>query len=201
MVSIVEILASVLCSGIGVAFFVVFSIRRRLHRSNRLVAGRRSVAPSSWIWSPRRAAVLHRRLQSCCQVAIQAAAETGPSAAPAGRRLMPRRRPSAPGPFERLASDMITQAVDLDARLVAADRRSGPLRRQTLAEVAAEVHQLESFAHRMDTLARAWRAQLTGPQPANTELGDRLDALDATLHELRIPGPAADPVGTRWNSG
>jgi hypothetical protein len=199
MSTVVEILASVLTSGIGVAAFIVFSIRRRMHRANRLIAGRRSDVPSSWLWSPRRAALLHRRLQGCCEVALQSAARAS-SAVPQrpSRRLSLRRARSSPGPFEPLAAELIAQAVDLDAGLVAADRRSGPWRRRALADLAVQVQRLESSARRMEALSHSWQAQLGEAQLANPDLTDRLDAVEAALGELRDPVPTA---AGRTNSG
>jgi len=192
MRTVVEILASVLTSGIGVAAVIWFSVRRRLHRSNRLVSGRRSGAPASWLWSPRRAAMLHRRLRSCCQVALQAATAAGSSASRQRppRRFVLRLRPRvALGPFERLAGEVIAQAVELDARLIVADQRAGSWRRQALAELTGDVRRLESSTRRMESLARAWQAQLGGAQPVGPALVEQLDALEAALSELRIPMP------------
>lgn len=84
---------------------------------------------------------------------------------------------------------MIARAVDLDAQLVAADRRTGPWRRQLLGELASAVRELESFARRTEALARTWETQLSGPPAPSADLGDRLEALEATLNELRIPAP------------
>jgi len=101
--------------GGGTALFV-----RRLHRANRLVATHASAAPTRWLWSWRRTAVLHRRLRRACQVARQSAG----SPSPAGGRARRRGRPPT-SPLARVGQELVDAAVALDSRLVGADRLRG----------------------------------------------------------------------------
>jgi hypothetical protein len=183
MRTLIEIVASVLSSGVGVALLVGFTVRHRVRKSNRLVAGRSSAAPLTWVFSPRRAPMLHRRLRACCQIAVQVTAVTTGHQAPA-RRSRPWRRAvvGVPGPFERIASEMIAQAVDLDAQLVIADQRVGVWRRRALSGLAGEVRRLELASHRLVSLHRIWQSQLgeVPPEPGFA-VGAQLDALEAAL--------------------
>lgn len=187
MSTVLEILLSVFASGVGGAILIALTVRQQVRRSNQLVAGRLSPAPAAWLWSPRRAAVLHRRLRSSCQVALGVVTAT--AAPPAPRRRWPRRSAAPPpSPFERIAGELIAQAVDIDSRLVEADRLDGVWRRQTLAELAKEVSSVEASARRMASLGSSWQAQL-GAAPESPDLTARLDALEAALGELHRPAP------------
>lgn len=155
---------------------------RSLRRANRVVAGRRTAAPISWLWSWREPARLHRRLRRAVSVAQTAVAPPVPP--PGGRR-----RSSAPSPLSALADELAGQAAAVDDRLVAAGRM-----RSLMPALAREVHEVERSAWRLSGLASAWRTQVH--QAALTEgtgvldFGSRLDAFEAAMAALSQPGSA-----------
>lgn len=177
---VVEVLVTILVGGVGVVGGGTALVVRRIHRANRLVAERPSPAPTMWLWSVRRSAVLHRRLRGICQLARQV---SGPSR-PVPRRWR-RRSGRAPSPLSRVGQELVDQALTLDARLVAADRLSGAWKRRAIAGLASEVDGLEASAMRLRGLAVAWQdhldASATLPPPG---LEDQLDAVEAALGEL-----------------
>ncbi len=176
MHALVEILAALGLGGVGAVGGGAALAVRRLRRANRLVGGRPTQAPTSWLWSLRRGAVLHRRLRSVCQVAL---GSTSPQ--PSRRR---RRRPPS-SPLDRVAHELVEQALVLDARVVAADRMSGSYRRRALAGLSVEVDGLETQAARLRELTAAWRDYVEAPArlPAPA-LVQELDAMEAALGEL-----------------
>jgi hypothetical protein len=155
---------------------------RSLRRANRVVAGRRTAAPISWLWSWREPARLHRRLRRA--VAMARAAVASPLSPPTGRR-----RAAPATMLSTLAAELAEHAVAIDERLVAAGRM-----RSLLPALAQEVHEVERSAARLSSLAGAWRAQVH--QAALTEgtgaldFGSRLDAFEAAMAELGQPGSA-----------
>src|SRR3954470_12798648 len=83
---------------------VVTLLRWRFERRNRVSPAVRSPAPITWLWSPRYAARLHRRLHG----------------AVAHIPLAPSRRPHHGGPasVDELRRELEYQAVELDHHLV-----------------------------------------------------------------------------------
>lgn len=173
-------MATLLVGGFGVVGGGSALMVRRLHRANRLVLERSSSAPTSWLWSLRRSAVLHRRLRGICQLALQA---SPPSAAAPWRGR--RRGGASVSPLGRVAQELVDQAVALDARLVAADRLPGRWRTQAVAALGAEVDRLEASAVRLRGLTSAWRDHVEMSADLHPpDLQDQLDAVEAALGEL-----------------
>lgn len=182
---VVEIAATLLAGTAGVVGGGALVVTRRLRRANRLAPATRgaSPAPTTWLWSFRRAAVLHRRLQGVCELARQASV---PAVAPPRRRRLRARPTTLPSPLERIAGELTEQAVTLDGRLVAADRLGSRWRRPAMAAIEADVRALEASAARLARLSAAWRQRLdeaTRIPPADLER--QLDAMEAALAELR----------------
>jgi hypothetical protein len=137
----------------------------RLGRRNRVCPRVPSLAPFGWLWSMRSAARLHRRL---CRSAATA-------------RLCAARRPQWSG-LGDVAGELEARAVAVDEHLVWSVRAPGTARRRMLAEVAAEVREVESLTERV--------LRMVGtplPVPAadhRAELHDRVDALELALREI-----------------
>lgn len=130
---------------------------------NRVAPGVRSTAPLAWLWSPRAAARLHRRLR---RSVLGAHATLGPS-----------------GSFAELAREVEARAVSLDAELVVADRSPLPARTRLVADLRDEVREIEALNQRLVAMSRTRRGDLAAVR-------ERLDALDAALRELDAPPPA-----------
>jgi hypothetical protein len=176
---------------------------RHLRRSNRLSPGVRTATPTAWLWSPRRAAVLHRRLRSACAVA-HLALQPEPRS---GWRL---RRRAPVGVLADVARQLIAQADGLDRQLLVASRLRLVDRVVMLAELEREVRSLQGASRRLHELVLR-QQQLATPDAESTQLSlhDRLDAMAAALEELsRQPGslppaarvgrPAPPPGRPRW---
>jgi hypothetical protein len=179
MHALVETAVALGLGGVGVVGGGSAVLVRRLHRANRLAPGRPTGAPTTWLWSLRRCALLHRRLRAVCQAARSS---SDPPASSYRRR---RSRQQASSPLNRVARDVVEQALALDSRLVAADRLSGPWKRRAVAGLAVEVGRLEASAVRLRGLAEAWHDYLESAGPvATVDLRDQLDAVEAALGEL-----------------
>jgi hypothetical protein len=129
-------------------------VLRHLHRRNRVAPSIRTNAPLAWLWSPGRAARLHRRLR----------------AAVVHTRLGPD-DPSATGP---MVQALVAEAVQIDGHLVAVGRLRFADRQRYLRPLAADVARVEQVA------ARVARLRLEGARPL--QLADHrrpLDELDA----------------------
>ena len=130
---------------------------------NRVVPDVRSPAPVWWLWSPRAAARLHRRLR--------------------GSVLSARLSLGAASTFAELAREVEARAVVLDRELVAADRARLPARARLVADLRDEVEQVEALNERLVAMSRTRRSDLAAVR-------ERLDALDAALRELEAPPTA-----------
>jgi hypothetical protein len=179
--TVLEVLAALLVGAVGILGSGTVLLMRRLHRANRLVAETASAAPTSWLWSWRRSASLHRRLRAACQVAVRASA---PAAVAPHRRRWKSRRQTATSPLARVARELVDHAVGLDARLVEVDQLAGAWRRPALASVESEVRHLEASVQRLTTLSAAWRDQLDSFAVRQPDLQDQLDAVEAALDDL-----------------
>ena len=130
---------------------------------NRVVPEVRSPAPLGWLWSPRAAARLHRRLRGSVLSA----------------------RMALDGSFADLAREVEERAVALDRQLVAADRARLPARTRLVADLRDEVAQVEALDQRLVSMARTSRSRSD-----LSAVRERLDALDAALRELDAPPTA-----------
>jgi hypothetical protein len=136
---------------------------------NRVVAGRRGIAPRRWLVSPRHAARLHRRLRATMQAARLAIANPDPQDDGLG--------------LGDIVRELETRAMELDAQLVIADHAAPTARRRMLRELQAEATAVESLVERVIRMRRAW----TGGQPSERGLGavrERLALLESALREL-----------------
>jgi soluble lytic murein transglycosylase-like protein len=143
---------------------------RWLRRRNAV--GRHRRAPVVWLWSPGRAARLHRRLGRAWYAADHAARGTASLQAP--------------------ASALEARAEILDAELVALAATGGLRRSGVYREVFDRVVELEQLTARLASTAR--RLDALVPRIAEDPVAERLDALDAALHEL---SPTRPPIARR----
>lgn len=173
-VLLVLLLLFFLAAGLAVA--VVIALVHSLVVRNRVVPGRRSPAPLSWLVAPGHAPRLHRRLASAVTMAGAAAL---PGASDLG--------------LVEVVDQLRDRAVELDEQLVIADRAAKPARRRMLRELQSEVAELERLAERTVRMSRAWQ----GSGPSERGLGavrERLELLEAALREL--DGVDVGSVGT-----
>jgi hypothetical protein len=131
---------------------------------NRVVPDVRSSAPLGWLWSPRAAARMHRRLRGSVLGARMAL--------PPGSVLAD------------VAREIEQRAASLDRELVAADRARAPARSRLVADLRDEVAEVEALNQRLVTMSRSRRHDLGAVR-------ERLDALDAALRELELPEAGA----------
>jgi hypothetical protein len=167
--------------------FSVASMARQFRRANRLLPSRRSPAPLWWRWSPRRAAVLHRRLRRSCEIVVGVV-----GAGDRRRRWARRRVTDRASVLQAAGADLLERAVAVEHRLVEAER-AGPLwRRRELPGLAAEVAAVEAAAARLARLDGQLRAHPVGGEgPDGAE--SLLDAFEAALGELRPRDPDLHP--------
>jgi hypothetical protein len=156
-------------------------VMRSLIRANRVAPGRRSAAPLSWLASPRRAARLHRRLRRAVTASNFAVGTMAPAAIPLGE----------------VAGELVQRAVSLDDWLVATLGLHPEARRYRLAQLTAEVREIEVSAARVHQLCSDWRRCLDQATETTAvglpDLHQRLDAVEAALRELP-QSPSITPV-------
>jgi hypothetical protein len=162
---------------------------RSLIRANRVAPGRRSPAPLSWLLSPRLPARLHRRLRRAVRTISFASGTVAPAALP----------------LREVAADLVARAVILDDWLVAADGLHIEARMPRLAQLSAEVRELESSAARHHQLSCDWRRCLDHAAAATPipppDLHQRMDAVEAALRELPAPPNKAPAYGNNVLAG
>jgi hypothetical protein len=154
--------------GLGATFLAVCAMTallawRWLRRRNAV--GRHKRAPVLWLWSPGRAARLHRRLIRVWYAAHHA---SGGSAS-----LVP------------TATALEARAEILDAELAARAAGGGARGRNALADVYVRVIELETMTGRLARTSR--RLDSLVPRISEDPLAERLDALDAAVAELSPP--------------
>jgi FAD/FMN-containing dehydrogenase len=155
-------------------------VMRSLIRANRVAPGRRSAAPLSWLASPRRAPRLHRRLRRAVAASNFAVGTMAPAAVP----------------LCEVAGELVQRAVSLDDWLVATLGLHLAARRYRLAQLTAEVREIEVSAARLHQLSSDWRRCLDQATEETAiplpDLHQRLDAVEAALRELP-PAPSLTP--------
>jgi hypothetical protein len=161
--------------GVGATFLAVCAMTallawRWLRRRNSV--GRHRRAPVAWLWSPRRAARLHRRLIRVWYGAHHAARGATSLAAP--------------------ATAIEARAEILDAELAALAASGGLRRRSVLADLHGRVIELETLTARLASTSR--RLDALVPRIPEDPIAERLDALDAALAEL---SPVRLPIARR----
>ncbi|MDQ6782313.1 MAG: hypothetical protein M3063_02470 [Actinomycetota bacterium] len=177
-----EVVITILAIGVGGAALVFTLGFRRVRRSLRLVPGRPTPAPLSWLAHPSRPAQLHRRLRRACRMVI--AAVGTPT-----RSLHPARRQQPSSPLTRVGAEVVDRAVALDARLVAADHMTGPYRRIVLQDLRAQVRSIEDAAQRLGRLDSVWRQSRQPAALSEPSLEMRLEAMEQAMAELRVDRP------------
>lgn len=144
-----------------IGFFHLLSVR------NRVVPGRSSAAPLSWLVSPEGAARLHRRLQRA--MAMAPAAVRGRSVDDLG--------------LGDILSQLQERACELDEQLVIAGKAPRRDRHRMLRELHSEISELEVLVQRTVRMGRAWN----GGAPSERGLAavrERLELLESALREL-----------------
>src|SRR2546430_14378560 len=161
---------------------------RSLARRNRVSPSVPTLAPLTWSVLPERPARLHRRLRRA--VAMARAAAAG-HVARNGRAL---------GAIPELVGDLEQRACAVDNELVVAARAKGPLRWSMLNDLEHQVYEIDALVSRVAGLTAAWSAATAtgGTGPAGLDaIGERLDALEAAVHDVRAIGanhPSAQPA-------
>lgn len=158
------VLCLVVCgtfAAIVIGFVHLLSVR------NRVVPGRRSASPLTWLVSPEGAARLHRRLQRA--MAMAPAALRGRSADDLG--------------LGDILSQLQERACELDEQLVIAASAPRRDRHRMLRELHSEISELEILVQRTVRMGRAWN----GGAPSERGLSavrERLELLESALREL-----------------
>jgi hypothetical protein len=153
----------------------------RLRRRNRVSPSVRSEAPVLWLWSPTRAARLHRRLQKAVSAARYGLGLDH------GRRS----RPASPQ-LSELVDDLQLQAVAVDRQVVVASRCPPTVRTRLLRALADQTGDIERLVERVLEAASATAGD--PPPAALARMGERLDALEAARDELaRLEAAAGLP--------
>lgn len=186
MNTVAEVAAGVVVVGASGTATAGALATRRVRDALRLVPGRPTSAPVSWIAHPGRPAQLHRRLRRACRMVTGAVGTPTRSLHPARRR-----RPSSP--LTRVGAELVDRAVLLDSRLVSADRLSPSWRRATLHELDGEVRAIEAAALRVWRLDAVWREhqRVQDPLVGDPSLETQLDAMEAAMAELEVRPPPA----------
>ena len=151
-------------------------LRWRLGRANRVSPAVKSTAPLLWLWTPMRAARLHRRLRTAV-----ALIHLSPS---------PRTRQAPSLSVDELRRELEYQAVELDQHLVIAVRHPRSHRRGLLASLDVQVGEVERLALRLSNMSRptgtpssGWAGPVTPPEVLE-RMSEQLDLLDAAQLEL-----------------
>ena len=151
-------------------------LRWRLGRANRVSPAVKSPAPLLWLWTPMRAARLHRRLRTAV-----ALIHLSPS---------PRTRQAPSLSVDELRRELEYQAVELDQHLVIAVRHPRSHRRGLLASLDVQVGEVERLALRLSNMSRptgtpssGWAGPVTPPEVLE-RMSEQLDLLDAAQLEL-----------------
>ena len=145
---------------------------RWVQRRNRVSPRISTSAPIGWLWSPVRAARLHRRLQRAVTIARSCC----------GR--LERARVQLLALLE-LVDDLERVAVAVDDRLVEASRAHRTVRARMLDDLERDVRQVEATAHHMlRTLDRWTIVTPEAPAAALGRIAERFGALDDAMREL-----------------
>jgi hypothetical protein len=175
------LIAVAILAGFSAAIAVTGSalVVRWVRRHHRVSPHAPTLAPLTWLWSPFRAARLHRRLRRC----VATVDECLPRRRRAGRARRARRNwPQRPGaatwPALHAAADQLARhAADVDAHVVQAQHG------RRVEQVAWEVDEVEWLAARLLALGRAWDRDDFAVRRAQ-DLRDRIDALEQATHEV-----------------
>lgn len=139
---------------------------RHLRRRNRVSPAVPGTAPTWWLCTPSRPALLHRRL----------------------RRAVYAVRQVRGGAAAELAADLEAHAVAVDRHLVLAARAPMSARPRLLRDVAGQVRDIEALTERV--LAAAASPLQPGPERLAL-LAERLDSLEAAQAEIAALEEAA----------
>ena len=181
---LVEVAASIVVIWMGSALAGLIWLRHR----NRVCPGVPSDAPLTWLASPRRAAVAHRRLRRAVRAARSSLAAYERRAGGAGTDI------------ETCVAEIGRHAAHLDAELVLASRCPPGQRHRLERTLLHEVAEVERLAGRLS--ASLLTTSPRGLHDVARRLDDRLEALDAARSELdeleaRTIRPFAVPVEHR----
>ncbi len=130
-----------------------------------------SLAPAIWLFSPRKAARIHRRVLAVLQMTH--------SCATANARRVPPNHEVA-----KLTRDMLQEAVVLDDQLVAAGRMGRGVGRRLLNLIEPQVAHLEELAGRLAIMTGGSSRPGTATATALVAIDERLGALEAAHHEI-----------------
>ncbi len=168
---LIEVLSSIVAVWVATAICLLVWLRRY----NRVSLRARSRAPLSWLVSPRRAAVAHRRLRRAVGGArVAAGLQRG-----SGRR-------SGSSSLSGCVIELERHAATVDDHLVLAARCSPAVRRSLVSGLGREVGEVERLAARVTSAAIG---RSSGGSPARLDdvigrIGDHLDALEAARADL-----------------
>ncbi len=161
---------------IVIACLVLLLLRERVRRHHRVDHKVATGAPLTWLVDPRSPARLHRRLSRIGTTADAIIGDHQP------RRRIARR--SEPTPLAEAATDLKARAVAVDRQLARVAPLAPSARRRPLAELAAQVAELESAASRLAALSAEALSPRTLAHDGDDDVRDHLDRLAEAQREL-----------------
>ncbi len=167
MVEWLVVIVTLCLLGVATGAAVLFGFLHLLSVHNRVVPGRKSPAPLTWIASPDGAARLHRRLQRSMSMAATSL----------------HGRPNDDLGLAEIIAELQDRAFELDHQLVIANRAPRVARRRMLRELHTEIAEVERLVERTVRMGRAW----IGSVPSERGLAavrERLELLESSLREL-----------------
>lgn len=130
-----------------------------------------SLAPSAWLFSPRKAARLHRRVHGVIRM-IQTCATTNSHRVPPNYQVT------------KLTRDIIQEAVVLDDQLVATSHMGRGIGKRLLDLIEPQVTHLEELAGRLAVMTGGSSRPGTASATALLSIDERLSAIEAAHHEI-----------------
>lgn len=130
-----------------------------------------SLAPAIWLFSPRKAARIHRRVLAVLQMIHSCAVANS-------RRVPPNHE------VAKLTRDMLQEAVVLDDQLVASGRMGRGVGRRLLNLIEPQVAHLEELAGRLAIMTGGSSRPGTASATALVAIDERLGTLEAAHHEI-----------------
>lgn len=130
-----------------------------------------SLAPSTWLFSPKKAARLHRRIHGVIRM-VQSCAAANSHRVPPNRQVA------------KLTRDIIQEAVVLDDQLVATGHMGRGVGRRLITLIEPQVTHLEELAGRLAVMTGGSSRPGTASAAALMAIDERLSSIEAAHHEI-----------------
>lgn len=130
-----------------------------------------SLAPATWVLSPRKAARLHRRVLGVIRM-VQSCSSANAHRVPPNHQVT------------KLTRDIIQEAIVLDDQLVATSHMGRGVGRRLLDLIEPQVAHLEELAGRLAIMTGGSSRPGTASATALVAIDERLSAIEAAHHEI-----------------